>query len=158
MCVCDCGYVGAHACMYVWRLDVIIRCLPQWPSTLYFWDRFSHWGWSSPIQLHWLASEFQGSPCLYHLQCWHYRYRDQRSWLRSSGLQQTLYRLNQLPSPYYLFLRQSLTMRSVLASSSWSCLSLSGAGIVTTILGSTSQYFLKSTFIICVCVGMCTAE
>lgn len=67
-CLCEgvsmCACSGRQECM--WRPEVNISCLLQC-STLFFWDRLSHWIWSSLTQLAWRTREFQG-PSYLHLQ------------------------------------------------------------------------------------------
>lgn len=43
-----------------WRSEVSASCLP--PSlSLFFWDKFSYWTWSSSVQLDWITKQIQRS-------------------------------------------------------------------------------------------------
>lgn len=57
--VCTPVYVGVltYACAH--EGQKLMFCVLSFP--LIFWDMVSHWAWSSPLQLEWLASEQQRS-------------------------------------------------------------------------------------------------
>lgn len=57
--VCEGSYT--HACMWRPEINTVSSSIV---FHLRFWSRVSHYGWSSTIQLDWLASESQGPSCL----------------------------------------------------------------------------------------------
>lgn len=95
VCVCVCTYVimWAHICLYMWRLEVDIRCLPQLIFILFFEAGsvsepvacdWAGWAGQRAIEIHWPPPSRLGLQAWVSTPC--FVWEDRWSKLRSSHL------------------------------------------------------------------------